>query len=755
MKNLLKIFILLVFCTIGNYLQAQTVQGTVVDSEMGILIGANVVWINTSVGTATDESGDFVLSGENIEDKRIVVSYLGYESDTITVTGNSNFLITLEMEGELSEVVVEGKQSGGHISSNSIEKIEVINEVELGKAACCDLAGCFNNNASVEPATTNIVTNSKELRILGLSGIYNQILLDGFPLIQGMSYTYGVSSVPGPFVKNIFVAKGTTSVLQGAESISGQINVIIKQPTDSPALYVNAFMNTFWEKQFNVFAAQEKGKFGHWIGGHVVLPAGTFDKNEDDFLDLPRLTRMELLDKWKWGNDKENGWFSRGGFRWTNEERVGGQESFDEDADLGSSTVYGQYVKYNQFDIWNRTSYRFNEFNATALILTGQHHDQNAWYGETNYQGRQALFNASLQHEYFYGDQGSNLRAGTSFKFLDLNEDIAFSNNPLNKTFDDNYRLKEIIPGVFAENTLFFGQDKWTWMMGLRADHLNNFGWKISPRTLLKYTPQEKTDIRFSAGYGWHNPKVFSEQARVLSTQRDIHFHGQLKPDEAWNYGINLTQKFEGTDFSGTFTTDFYRTHFTNHIQAHYHRTHDAIVFENNEEPATGNGFQTEVTIDLWEWVTLKTAYNFLDIQHTDLEGEKGTMDFITKHRVLGSLSLAPKGQDWHFDVSAQWYGKKKLPDTEFYPDEFQQAEYSNPYTMLNAQFTYKWKSFEWYVGCENILNFVQEDPIISASNPFNPYFDTSFAWGPTRGTEGYIGIRYSLKKKKKEKEIL
>ncbi|MGB1217256.1 MAG: TonB-dependent receptor plug domain-containing protein, partial [Saprospiraceae bacterium] len=348
-------------------------------------------------------------------------------------------------------------------------------------------------------------------------------------------------------------------------------------------------------------------------------------------------------------------------------------------------------------------------------------------------------------------DNGSNLRVGASFKYLDIDEDISFTANPLNKSYAGQYETKEIIPGIFAENTLFLLEDKLTVMTGLRADHLNNIGWKVSPRAMVKYTPITNMDIRASAGYGWHTPKVFSEQARVLSTQRDIHFHGQLKPDEAWNYGLNITQKIEAPNVSTTLAADFYQTRFTNHTMAHYHSIHDAIVFENNTKPAVGNGFQAEATVDLWQWLTLKAAYNYLDIQHTDLEGQKGTMDFITKHRFLSSVSVAPKGKPWHFDISSQWHGKKKLPDTEFYPDNFKQAEYSTPHTIVNMQYTHKWKDFEFYGGMENILNFTQKDPIVSADNPFNPFFDTSFAWGPTRGIEGYVGLRYNLKFKKEE----
>ncbi|MGB1216275.1 MAG: TonB-dependent receptor, partial [Saprospiraceae bacterium] len=390
MKNLL--FFILTICSF-HFAAAQNIKGTVVDNDGSALAGAYVIWVNTSEGTITDEAGNFEITGEEIEDKRFVVSFIGYQNDTFPGPNDANLFIQLTPDSELSEVVVESRKSGGHISSKEVGKVEIINSVELGKAACCDLAGCFNNNASVEPATTNIVTNSKELRILGLSGMYNQVLLDGFPLIQGLSFPYGVSSVPGPFVDNIMIAKGTTSVLQGSESISGQINVLLTKPVGASDLYVNLFMNSFWEKQANIYTSQTKGKFSHVLGVHTVQPAGKFDHNEDNFLDLPQLTRYQIFDKFKVGNDKENGWFTRGGIRFTNESRTGGEVNFDAKKDLGSSTVYGQQMNYNQFDIWDKTSYRFNEFNATAFIASGQYHKQESWFGETNYKGTQSLLN--------------------------------------------------------------------------------------------------------------------------------------------------------------------------------------------------------------------------------------------------------------------------------------------------------------------------------------------------------------------------
>src|SRR5687767_2624918 len=193
----------------------------------------------------------------------------------------------------LTDVLIEGNRRPSYISSNPI-KTEVISSLELKKAACCDLAGCFETQASVQPQTTNIITNSKELRILGLSGIYNQVLVDGFPMIQGLTYTYGISSIPGPLVENIFVAKGAASVLQGYESISGQINVLTKEPDKADKLFLNGYINSFAEKHINAFYSAKKNKWSNITAIQVVQPAGKVDKDEDTFIDVPLLTRYMI-----------------------------------------------------------------------------------------------------------------------------------------------------------------------------------------------------------------------------------------------------------------------------------------------------------------------------------------------------------------------------------------------------------------------------------------------------------------------------
>ena len=244
-------------------ISAQNILGKVTNDKKEPLIGASVYWLGTTIGVSTGNKGEFEISAKDISNKKLIASYVGHSSDTIENINQTFVDFHLKETKTLNEVVVQGQRDGVIISDIKPIKTEQITQTELGKAACCDLAGCFETQTTVQPQTTNVITNSKELRILGLSGVYNQVLIDGFPLIQGLSYTYGVSSIPGTLVDNIYVSKGANSVLQGYESISGQINVETKEPEKTDRLLLNAYMNNFLEKHFNANYAFKQGKWSN------------------------------------------------------------------------------------------------------------------------------------------------------------------------------------------------------------------------------------------------------------------------------------------------------------------------------------------------------------------------------------------------------------------------------------------------------------------------------------------------------------
>lgn len=740
MKQLLLVLIIL---TVPFISIAQPVRGKVTNETGAPLQGATISWVSGKKGTVTNEAGEFTINLPKKNPFTLLISFVGYKTDTLQVTDTSSIQVALTEQSSLSNVTIQGSKKPYYISASPI-KTEVITSLELKKAACCDLAGCFETQSTVQPQTTNILTNSKELRILGLSGIYNQVLIDGFPQIQGLTYTYGVSSIPGPLVENIFVAKGANSVLQGYESISGQINVLTKEPDKADKLLVNGYINNFGEKQFNILYAFKKNKWSNLIAFHMVQPANRIDKDGDTFLDLPLLTRYMISNRWKKGDENKWGWSTQIGVRYLSEKRIGGQTNFNYNTDKGTSNAYGQAVDIQQPEVWFKTAYRMNDTHRFAIYTSGFHQDQQSYFGVTNYKAQQTNVYANLQYEFSYKNN-SVLKTGISYRHLDLLENISFSNNSLNRTYAGSYDKVENIPGIFTENTLNIAGDKLTWITGIRADHHNQFGWEVTPRTLLKYEVTENLNVRGSLGTGWRTANIFSENIGLLASSRDIIFAEPLQPEKAINFGFNATQKYKSKNVEGYVSLDFYRTNFQNQIFPDYDADPTKAIIKNFTGKSVSNSFQAEVSGTFYDRFAIKLGYVYLDVYQMKNEA-KDVLPFNPKHRLHSSASFMPFNKKWHIDANVHWYGKQKLPNTKSNPVIYQMPDQSEPYTIVNAQFTYTIKKVEVYAGAENIFNFRQNKPIISWQDPFGPYFDTQFAWGPTRGREAYLGVRVTLK---------
>ena len=749
----MKSYLLLFWCFCLPYLATgQDLRGVVTDSYGEALVNASVHWLETTVATTTDAGGAFQITLEGITDKRLIVSYVGYVSDTITITDvlavaiAESIPITVELEENtvLETVEVTGDRPGTFISSIDPIKTEVITSEELTKSACCDLAGCFNTQASVQPATTNVVTNSKELRILGLSGVYNQILIEGMPLIQGLTYTYGISSIPGTLVDNIFVSKGANSVLQGFEGIAGQINVELREPDKTDQLLVNVYANSFLEKQFNVNYAKRWKKWSSLLAVHTTQPANKFDRDKDDFLDLPLLTRYMVYNKWKYAQQDDQGWYTHFAWRLVNEERIGGQKDFDPDTDQGGTNRYGQTVEFTQPEFYSKTGYRFDDKHNLLLMASGFLQDQTSYFGTARYDAEQQNAYLNLQYEWNWSVDHI-LRTGVSHRYLLLKEKVAFSPaDQLNRTYAGDYRKEEQIPGLFAENAFNWNERKITLLTGIRLDHHQQFGWFATPRALIKYQLGENTTARASIGSGWRTVNLFSENINLLASSRDVIITEDLKPEEAWNYGANLTHSVYGEKVEMQFSFDYYRTQFSNQIFPDYNTDAATAYISNFNGKSISNGFQAEANFEFWQIVGFKLAYNFLDVYRMVNEA-KFVLPFNSRHRINSTLSFQPLNKQWHFDMNLHWYGERQQISTRANPVEFQLPETSEPYTELNAQITRSWNAFELYLGCENIFDFRQERPILSWQQPFGKYFDTSTVWGPTRGREFYLGARFTL----------
>ncbi|MFZ1730902.1 MAG: TonB-dependent receptor [Bacteroidota bacterium] len=705
------------------------------------LIGTHIYWYGTRQGTVTDSNGHFHLHGEDVDDRRIVVSHVAFEAETLDVADQSRIEILLSRTRSAEEVEVTAKAPETFIAPID-QKTEIITAEELENAACCDLSGCFGTTSSVQAAAVDIITNTKQLKMLGLEGVYTQILIDNVPaLTGGLNTHFGVSFIPGPFIDRIFVSKGTSSVLQGSESFSGLINVLLRESDGEEPLFFNAFTNSFLEQQYNAYLMRSFGKLSGMLAFHGVLRGTRHDRNEDGFLDAPLTDRFSVLGKWKYDGTEE-GVIVRTGVKYTWEDRIGGQEQYNPDTHAGEATVYGQRMRNDRFEVFNKTEFEVAERQALNLHLAGSIHSQDAWYGATRYQADEQVL---------YGDaswvspweEEHTITAGVSFLSNRLDQQIDLGSNPRAKTYAGSYNSNFAAPGIFVENKSNFLDDALTVIGGMRVDFRSDEGNVFTPRFFARYSVDELTTLRASVGTAFRVARMFVQHPSAMASWRDIRIAPDLGAERALNYGVNLTRFYELGPISGTINLDVYRTEFSEQVIAEYDENPQTILFKNIDGTSAADNVMAEITADLAPF-TFRVSYTFSDVYETR-DGVHYTLPFTTRDRILGVLNVASANDAWQANLTAEWRGAQTLPSTATYPEEFRLPAKGEPYLLLHLNLQRSWDAFDLYGGVENLLDFRQDNPIINAANPFDPYFEAGFAWGPVKGRELYLGIRARL----------
>ncbi len=229
---------LLALAPVFGYAQISGTVSTFQNEKSSPLPGANVFWEGTTIGTTTDKDGKYALE-KVAETNTLVVSFIGYKTQTkivISRKGTMNFILLPE-GSNLSEVDVVGRVDATMVDLKRADLTYKIDDKELRKAACCNLSESFETNASVDVTFTDAVTGTRQIEMLGLAGKYALIQRENIPFARGLNANMGLTYIPGPFVQGIQVTKGLSSVINGYESITGQINVDLYKPEPRQPFY--------------------------------------------------------------------------------------------------------------------------------------------------------------------------------------------------------------------------------------------------------------------------------------------------------------------------------------------------------------------------------------------------------------------------------------------------------------------------------------------------------------------------------------
>jgi outer membrane receptor for ferrienterochelin and colicin len=724
---------------------APDVKGVVLsmDSKGGFapLANASVFWLDKNGGVLTDSSGFFAIAPD-VKGNRLVISYAGFRSDTVAIMDNSQLKIILASGHQLQDVTVYGRNRSYYASSLTPVRTQVIGEIELYKAACCNLSESFETNPSVDVSYNDAVTGTKQIQMLGLSGTYTQLTVENMPGPRGIATSNGLGLIPGPWIESIQLTKGTGSVANGFESIAGQINIEEKKPMTAESLFLNAYVNEVGKTDLNLNITRKvSDKWSTALLLHDDFMANKgMDQNKDGFRDLPTGNQINMQNRWQYADP--GGLMAQFGVRILSDDRTGGQVGFNPSVDKFTTNSYGIGLNTQRFEAFGKIGYVFPEkkYKSLGLQLATFSHLQKDYFGLTAYDARQQDLYANFIYQSIIGNTNHKFRTGISLQYDHYDETFHVT----------NYTRKEAVPGAFFEYTWEAARHL-NLVAGVRADHNNLFGSWVTPRLNMRYQPFKNTTLRLSGGRGARTANIFAENIGWFISSRSVDVAGTsatgaygLKQEVAWNEGISIDQKFRLFDKDGNIAADFFRTDFVNQVVVDADKSTSAISFYNLQGRSFSNSLQIEMNYHLLKELELRLAYRLFDVK-TTYHGQLMERPLVAKQRAFASLHYETANK-WKFDYTVQFVGQKRLPYSGDNPKEFQWSSYSPTYAVMNAQISKTWHAWELYAGAEDLNNYAQKQLIVDAANPFSQYFDASVVWGPTFGRMLYAGVRFKIK---------
>lgn len=729
----MKLYFISSFLLLSNFLFAaeDPIKGIVKEKANPAqpVVGANIHWAGTSHGTTTNADGEFEITPhENSTQKPLVISFVGFKTDTVQVSPGMPVFAYLEENIELGEVTVNERRKGQYISTMDAVQTTKVTSSELQKAACCNLSESFETNASVDVSFSDAVTGAKQIKMLGLAGIYVQTISENIPSVRGMAAPYGLGYTPGPWMESIHISKGTASVSNGYEAVTGQINVEYKKAESPEWLHVNLYGNDAMKTEANVnYTQQLTDSLSTMIFLHGENHGKEIDNNGDNFMDMPNVKQINFMNRWNW--IPKNGGHREVGFKVLDEQRQSGQMGA---FDTGDNNLYGIGIDTRRYEVFAKNGILFDKPGTSLGIqLSGSYHNQKSLYGNKTYNGTQ--YNAYLNVIYM-GNFGSGLhsyKTGASFLGDSFDE-------TLNETA---FTHDEMVPGIFFEYNYHL-RNRLNILAGVRADYSSVYGAFITPRIHAKWDITNWLIWRASAGKGFRTSIPLAENSYLLASSRDMVIDENLQQEEAVNLGTSLNANIPVGARELSVTLDYYRTNFTQQVVRDIDSNPHEVHFTNLNGNSYSNAIQAELFYEVIDGLTLNAAYRINDVKQT-INGQLREIPLQSRYKGLLSLSYATRLDKWQFDLTGQFNGGGRMPDpageAPLWEEEF------SPFTVVNTQITKNFKKWSFYAGAENLFNFKMDNPIIASNDPWGNNFDGSMIWGPVHGRKIYVGLRYTL----------
>ena len=650
--------------------------------------------------------------------------------------------VATDDEKEIGEVTVVANPQGRRLS-RGVGVTEIITAKELQRAACCNLGESFTTNPSVDVSYSDAATGAKQIRLLGLSGTYVQMLTENIPNYRGAAQPYALGFIAGPWMQSIQVSKGASSVKNGYESITGQINVEFKKPQATEFADANLYVNSKGKLEANIGAnVHLNNRLSTALLGHYELLDKAHDSNGDGFMDMPKIRQLALQNRWAWMGDH---YVFQASVKGLKEKRTGGQTTAHgqtADAHHGS---YGISITNERYEAFTKNAYIFDKERSTnvALILAGSLHHENALYGYKLYNTDQTNGYASLMFESDFGEHHS-VSTGLSVNYDYYKQYFVTENSAEAAGWQQNDR--ETTPGAYAQYTYKVGE-RFTLMAGLRADHSSEYGWFVTPRTHLKYEPVDGLTLRASAGLGYRTTHPLAENNYLLASGREVVIDDNLEQERAWNFGLSAAYEVEVAEKKLQLAADYYYTDFDHQVVVDLDSDPHAIHFTNLRGRSYSHTYQLEATYPFFRGFTLTATYRRTNVKST-YGGRRLEKPLTGRYKGLITASYQTPLGLWQFDATLQLNGSGRMPEPYQLADGSWSWENRYPaYAQLSAQVTRLFRYWSIYLGAENLTGYKQKNPIVEAANPWSRNFDSTMVWGPVHGAVFYLGVRVNWTK--------
>ena len=712
--------------------------------------GVSVILKGSKLGTITNSKGQFKLYFTNLKNPRLIFSHIGYKPIEIKIKSNNLNLgtIILESDDRLDEVVVSGTLKPVSRLDSSIP-VEVYTQTFFKSNPTASIFEALENINGIRPQFNCNVCNTGDIHINGQEGSYTMVLIDGLPIVSGLSTVYGLSGIPKSLVERVEVIKGPASTLYGSEAIGGVINLITRLPENTSRLSVDSFISGWGEVNTDVgYKYSLSGKNSGLLGINYFNYSNPIDNNQDGFTDLTLQDRISIFNKLTFGKKLSIA------SRFVYEDRWGGQMNWSPEY-RGGNSLYGESIYTSRFEIFGK--YEFN--SKFSFSFSFNDHNQNSFYGLTPFNADQTIgFGQFIWNENI---KRHDILFGLAYRYTHYDDDTTATFNELTSL---NQIINSHLPGIFIQDEIKLNS-KNILLLGFRYDYNSTHGNIFTPRINYKISNKEKsTTFRLSFGSGYRVAQVFTEDHAALTGARDVIFLEDLDPERSWNINANFLKKIylrQGAIID--FDASIFYTQFSNKIIPDYDTDPNKIIYTNLYEGSINKGASFNLNLLVQNGVRLNLGATYID-SFIDQKNLKKRPYLTERFQGVWKVEKKWKYSNLTLDLTGSVTGPLRLPTLGLLDPR---SSYSPAFHIINIQLTKSWNNiFETYCGIKNLLDFTPSAESIARSfdpfdngvsfdgegnalstqnNPFALTFDPSYVYASNQGVRLFFGLRWKL----------